>query len=157
MFLKWFSFAHLGCIYLLNSNCEIFLQFKITFLFYFIIKCNLFLWWQSWIFSSHYFSLQCHMILQKSFLYAWCPKHISYNYHCWKQLWKLWYILSKIQWLIKKLKRTAPIWNRNTFCNIRNYFTVNSGQFNASLLNKRINVLIQKKLLINVIETFSIH
>jgi len=24
-------------------------------------SCNLFLWWQSWIFSSNYSSLQCHM------------------------------------------------------------------------------------------------
>ncbi len=28
---------------------------------------NEFLWWQSWIFSSYNSSLQCHMILQKSF------------------------------------------------------------------------------------------
>ncbi len=26
-----------------------------------MLKCNLILWWQSWIFSSHYISLQCHM------------------------------------------------------------------------------------------------
>ncbi len=33
----------------------------------FLSKKKKFLWWQSWIFSSHYCSLQCHMILQKSF------------------------------------------------------------------------------------------
>ncbi len=32
---------------------------------YYIWKCNLFPWWQSLIFSSHYSSLKCHMILQK--------------------------------------------------------------------------------------------
>ncbi len=32
---------------------------------YYIWKCNLFLWWQSLTFSSHYSSLKCHMILQK--------------------------------------------------------------------------------------------
>jgi len=26
-------------------------------------KLNLFLWWQSWILRSNFFSLQCHMIL----------------------------------------------------------------------------------------------
>ncbi len=35
-----------------------------------MLKCNLFLWCQSWTLSSHYSGLQCHMILQKSFLYA---------------------------------------------------------------------------------------
>ncbi len=29
-----------------------------------ILKCNLFLWRRSWIFSSYYSSLQCHMILR---------------------------------------------------------------------------------------------
>ncbi len=28
-------------------------------LFNYIMKCNFFLWWQSWIFSSHYSSRQC--------------------------------------------------------------------------------------------------
>ncbi len=37
------------------------------FLCWYILKFNLFLLWQSWIFSSHYSSLQYHMILQKSF------------------------------------------------------------------------------------------
>ncbi len=31
--------------------------------FEYIIQCNVFLWWKSWIFSSHYPSLQYHMIL----------------------------------------------------------------------------------------------
>jgi len=35
---------------------------------FFYLKCHIFLWWQSWIFSiiTHYY----HMFLQKSFLYA---------------------------------------------------------------------------------------
>ncbi len=33
-------------------------------------KCHLFLWWRSRTASSHYSSLQCHTILQKSFQYA---------------------------------------------------------------------------------------
>ncbi len=47
-------------------------RFKYHFMFslLYIVKCNLFLWWQRWIFSSHYSSLKCHMILQKSFRYA---------------------------------------------------------------------------------------
>ncbi len=43
------------------------LQFKICFLFECILKCNLFLWLQSWIFSIHYSSCHCNLILQKSF------------------------------------------------------------------------------------------
>ncbi len=39
-------------------------------LFNYIFTFNLFLWWQSWIFSSHYFSLQCHMTFQKWLWYA---------------------------------------------------------------------------------------
>ncbi len=30
-------------------------------LFEYILKCNLFLWWQNWIISSHYSSLLCRM------------------------------------------------------------------------------------------------
>ncbi len=50
-------------------------RFKYHFMFslLYIVKCNLFLWWQSWIFSSHYSSLQCHMILQNhSDMLIWC-------------------------------------------------------------------------------------
>ncbi len=40
-----------------------------TALFEYILKCNLFLW-SKLNFQYHYSSLQCHMILQKSFKYA---------------------------------------------------------------------------------------
>ncbi len=39
--------------------------FIYIYIYIYILKCNLFHWWISWIFSSHYSSLQCHMILQK--------------------------------------------------------------------------------------------
>ncbi len=35
----------------------------------YLLKCNLFLWWQSWNYNSHYSRLQCHMNFQKSFLH----------------------------------------------------------------------------------------
>ncbi len=49
--------AHQICISLTKNTvkyCEILLHFKIT-----VFKCNLFLRWQSWIFSSCCSSLQC--------------------------------------------------------------------------------------------------
>ncbi len=60
--IKCTDFCYQTCIYL-NTNtvktiiCEILLKW-------------LFLWWRDWIVCSHYSSLQCHMILQKSFWYA---------------------------------------------------------------------------------------
>ncbi len=48
-------------------------------------NCNnltsLYLWLQSWIFSCHYYSVQCHMIFQKSF---YCDLLISFL--SWKSL-----------------------------------------------------------------------
>lgn len=35
-------------------------------------ECNLLLWWKSWILRSHNSSLQCHMILLKSFCFWDC-------------------------------------------------------------------------------------
>ncbi len=59
--------AHQVCIYCFKDtvkrNIVKYYNFKITVLFEYILKCNLFMWWRSWIFIS----LQCHMILQKSF------------------------------------------------------------------------------------------
>ncbi len=49
------------------KNCEILLRFKISFLCQYLLNCNLFLWSKLY-FQHHYSSLQCHMILQKSFL-----------------------------------------------------------------------------------------
>ncbi len=60
-------------------------------------KLNLFLWWQNWIFSSLYLSLQCHMILQKSLYCADLvfKKHfllisLLKQLHCLIFLWKPW-------------------------------------------------------------------
>ncbi len=56
-------FAHQGCIYLIKNVVKILLQFEILVkLLCSILKCYLFLWWQ----SNHYSILQCHVILQKS-------------------------------------------------------------------------------------------
>ncbi len=77
-------------------------------------------------FNSHYSSLQCHMILQKSFWYAdmLLKKHLQ---HFCEFLFSfrifLWIESSKV-----------------IFCNIINVFTVTFDQLNASLLNKSINV-----------------
>ncbi len=40
-----------------------------------LLKCNLFLWWQSWILSSLYSSLQCHMIRNHSNMLIWCSRN----------------------------------------------------------------------------------
>jgi len=74
----------------------------LVFLCEYIVKCNLFLLLQL-IFQHHYSSLQCHVII----LIWWSRKH----------LWKLSMlktvicILFQIFWWIRKLKRTAFIWN----------------------------------------------
>ncbi len=54
------------------------------FLFYCILKCNLYLWWLYCIFSIHYFSLQCYMITE-IILICWfdCSINISYFFQCW--------------------------------------------------------------------------
>ncbi len=60
-----------------------------------------------------YSSLQCHMILQKSFMLIWCLRHISYYYQCWKQLCCLIFLIHsfKDSLMNRKLWRTAFIWN----------------------------------------------
>ncbi len=87
--------------YILN-NC---------FLPEYILKCHLFLWWQSWIFSSHYYSLQCHMILQKAFLYpdlvlkkqVWTSTLKMALQH--NSSWKPRYIFFRILWWIESSKQ----------------------------------------------------
>ncbi len=49
LFLKEVAYALQSSIYLIKKK-------KIILLY--ILNCNLFLWWQSWIFSSHYSSFQ---------------------------------------------------------------------------------------------------
>ncbi len=83
-------FVHQGCIYLIKNTvqflykCEILLQFKMTFLYKYILKCNIFLR-SKWNFQHHDSIRQCHMILQKSMLICW-SRNISNYYQCWKQL-----------------------------------------------------------------------
>ncbi len=50
-------------IIILKNNCNL----KNVFLFFIYLKCNLFLWWENYIFICHFSSPQCHVILQKSF------------------------------------------------------------------------------------------
>ncbi len=57
-----------------NKNSNIVNDVKYLYFYFNILKYNLFLMWQSWIFSSHYSRLCCHMVLQKS-------RNISY-YQC---------------------------------------------------------------------------
>ncbi len=63
----------------------------------------------------------------------------SYNYQCWEQFLlliifvELMNIISKERHLFKKTE---------IFCNIINLFTVTFNQFNASLLNKSIQVFL---------------
>ncbi len=78
MFFKDVSYAHQGCIYLIKNtvkqlHCEILLQFKNNwFLFHYILKCNLCLWWQSCIFSvTGSFRNGPNMLI-------WCSIYISY-------------------------------------------------------------------------------
>ncbi len=58
-FLKKVTYTHQGYIYLIKNAAQtvilksiILIKIKV-FYFNLILKCNLFLWWQSWIFSSH--------------------------------------------------------------------------------------------------------
>jgi len=57
-----------------------------------VLHYNIFLWWESWIFSI----ITPHFSVTQSFwnhsnLLIWCSKNISYYYQCWEQLWSfLW-------------------------------------------------------------------
>ncbi len=68
---KEFSSAHQACIYLIKNTAKAVTLWNIltiknnSFLFEYILKCNLFLW-SKLNFQHHYSSLQWHMILQKS-------------------------------------------------------------------------------------------
>jgi len=73
MFLKEVFHAHPGCIYF-----EILLQFQITVFFVNIVKCNVFLWWWSWIFRGlSVFNLLCHF-RNHSNMVIWCSRNIYY-------------------------------------------------------------------------------
>ncbi len=99
------SYAHQGCTHLIKRPV------RATILKYYhfnhAFKNNLFLWWQSWIFSSHNYSLQWPFRNQSNMLIC-----SSRNITC--------------SWLIFLSKHLTR--------NIINVFTVTFVQFNASLL-----------------------
>ncbi len=73
MFLK--DYAHQSCIYLIKNTVKTVILWNITnnIIVFLIVKCfkiKFIHLIQNWIFSRHYSGLQCHMIFQKSFLYA---------------------------------------------------------------------------------------
>ncbi len=121
------------------------------FLCEYLLKCNVFLYFQ-----HHYSSLQCHMIFRNhNNMLICCSRNISDYYQCWKQmcctifLWKLWYILFvRIhRWIETSEKQ--HLFEIEIYCNIINVFTDTFDQFNASLMNKSVN-LFKKKILLNV-------
>ncbi len=52
-----FKQLFLNCL-LCSPKLHLFDEKKMYFELLYILNCNLFLWWQSWIFSSHYSSFQ---------------------------------------------------------------------------------------------------
>ncbi len=115
-----------------------------------IVKCHLFLWCKL-NFQHHFSSLQCHMILQKSFyVYLLLKKHF--------------WLLSMLKTVVllnifveivihfifqdslmnRKFKRTV-FFEIEIVCNIVNVFTITFNQLNASLLNKSINFFQEEK------------
>ncbi len=84
-------------------------------------------------FQHHYSSLQCYMILQKSFYDDLTLKKFSYYYHCWKQLccFKffrilcLWIECSREQQL-KCIALNAWIWLADKRSEVCNYFQKNA-------------------------------
>ncbi len=134
MFLKEVSSAQQGCIY--QVKLWILLEFKM-FSMQISVKLNLFLW-SKLNFQHHYSSLQNHYNMM-----ICCSRNIYDYYQSWKQLccpiflWKLWYILFfRILWQIESSKEQC-LFETEIFCNIIN---VTFDQFNASLLNKSINL-----------------
>ncbi len=85
-FFTEFSSAHQACIYLIQNIAKavilwnILVLFKIIVFYLNVLNSNLFLWFQSWIFSINYSS---HMILQKSFKYSdlLLKKHLLLLYY----------------------------------------------------------------------------
>ncbi len=64
---KWVNWfhpvkKHTSCIYTHTHTCTHTHSNIVKYLFEYILKSNLFLWWQSWIFSSHYSNLHCHKL-----------------------------------------------------------------------------------------------
>ncbi len=111
-------------------------------------------------FQHHYSSLQCHMILQKSFWYADLLLQNIYSYYQrWQQLCLIFFVETVIFYSrlfdCKAVKIFLFFYICNIFailifyyiCYIVNIFNATFGQFNASLLNKIIHFLLKKNLL----------
>ncbi len=79
---------------------NIFTVEKKCFLFYYSIKCNLFVWWQSWIFSSWItpvFSITWSLRNHSNVL-IWCPKAFLILF----SMLKPWYVFLRILWVESK-------------------------------------------------------
>ncbi len=83
-FILWSVFDHLFW-YIKILYCEI-IWFKMFSIWY-ILKWNLFIWWQRWIVSiiTPVFSVTWSFRYHSDML-IWSLINISYHYHCWKQL-----------------------------------------------------------------------
>ncbi len=89
-------------------------------------------------FQHHYSNLQCHMILQISFLIGWfgAKETFIFYFQCWK--WSCCFIFPEVLDGYK-VKKNSIFLKKKLFCNIINVFTVTFEQFNASLVNKMFN------------------
>ncbi len=97
-----------------SKNCEILLQFKITFFYFNILWNVIYSCDQSWIVSiitpvcSVTWSFRNH-----SNMLICCSRNITSHYQCWKQLCCfifLWIFFSGFFLMNRKLKGTAFIW-----------------------------------------------
>ncbi len=82
LFLIFFSYAHFVCIYLIKNKVKTSI-FRFFFWYVFCLKCNLFLWWQSWLSSSHYSCFKKHFLLSSKqlcrFIFFWKPWYVFQN------------------------------------------------------------------------------
>ncbi len=130
-------FAHQGCIYLIKSTVKPVIFWNIItiysncFLFTFILKCNLYLWCKAEILAS-LLSLQCHMILQKSFADLLLKKPVENSFYGNNYI-----FFRNIGWI--ESSKEQHLFAIEIFCNMSLYCTYD--QFNASLLNKSINFI----------------
>ncbi len=139
------SYAHQGWIYLIKNTVKIVLFRSVInncFLFEYILKCNLFLWFKAEFSASllqssvshdpseiiliYWFASQETFIIIISVNNSYAVSNFHRNFDN--------FFLESI--IYRKSIRAAFIWNR-IFCNIINLSTVTFDQVNASLLNKR--------------------
>ncbi len=70
--------------YSIKNTAKTVILWKIITISYYYLKCNLFMWWQSWIFRSHYSSVS-HLtwsFRNHSYMLVLCSWNISYYYQC---------------------------------------------------------------------------